>query len=439
MLFRTSLLMLALLSTSNTHGAAASKYDIVELPSVCATNSLSNCGSFSYAYAINNSGVVVGHSQGPMIPDPADTTKEIRAFEAHAVRFQDGLLTDLGHLGKNESYAFAVNDAGDIAGVSRTVVGIEPDNNDEDSDPQEILQLRGYVIPFGGVMTDLGTPSVNVTAINTAAMGDSGVIVGYATAQVLPGEDAHYARGFIWSPITSQMTLIPALEQNTASYLRAVSSSAGRAVGFSVKGGAILAISVELDNPGVLTEIGTLGGTTSEANAIDDLGRVVGRSTTVNNQSIEGFIYDPLQNPAMRSIGQLAEGLRFSQANDINLHGDVVGTAITKGSPSQYHAVIYASAESDAVMIDLNNRIDCADDPSARWVLTEAVAINNSGQIIGYGSLGSTVRSFLLTPSTDTNPPVACKSVEPEFENQSGGGAFFCIFPLLFLMRRKER
>ena len=44
--------------------------------------------------------------------------------------------------------------------------------------------------------------------------------------------------------------------------------------------------------------------------------------------------------------------------------------------------------------IDLNNLID----PNSGWALAEATAINETGQIVGNGFVGSQYRSFLLTP-----------------------------------------
>ena len=49
------------------------------------------------------------------------------------------------------------------------------------------------------------------------------------------------------------------------------------------------------------------------------------------------------------------------------------------GINDSYHAYVYTNGD----MTDLNSLID----PNSGWVLEDAVAINNSGQIAGYGSL----------------------------------------------------
>jgi hypothetical protein len=54
------------------------------------------------------------------------------------------------------------------------------------------------------------------------------------------------------------------------------------------------------------------------------------------------------------------------------------------------HAFLY----SGGVMTDLNTLID----PTSGWVLQTAQAINDSGQITGYGIIGGQTHAFLLTP-----------------------------------------
>jgi probable HAF family extracellular repeat protein len=51
-------------------------------------------------------------------------------------------------------------------------------------------------------------------------------------------------------------------------------------------------------------------------------------------------------------------------------------------------------------MTDLNTLIH----PALGWTLTTANAINDSGQIVGYGNNGSTTRAYLLTPVDEMTP-----------------------------------
>jgi probable HAF family extracellular repeat protein len=59
----------------------------------------------SYAWAINNLGQIAGYS---------DTVRG----ETHAVLWESGTMTDLGTLGGKSSFAYAINNRGQIAGAS---------------------------------------------------------------------------------------------------------------------------------------------------------------------------------------------------------------------------------------------------------------------------------------------------------------------------------
>jgi probable HAF family extracellular repeat protein len=68
-------------------------------------------GSRSYAYGINNHGQVVGSS------DDA-------AGQTHAFLWANGVITDLGDLGGEYSIAYGINDLGQVVGVSDLANGI---------------------------------------------------------------------------------------------------------------------------------------------------------------------------------------------------------------------------------------------------------------------------------------------------------------------------
>lgn len=127
---------------------------------------------------------------------------------------------------------------------------------------------------------------------------------------------------------------------------------------------------------GPLIDLGTLGGNTAEANAINQLGHIVGSSRDASGND-HAVIWKPgifsLQNPG--SFG--------AEAYDINDFDIVVGES------SGGRAFVW----NDGVMKDLNTLCDT----SGGWVIQNAIAINNLGQIVGTGSLNGQQRGFLLT------------------------------------------
>jgi probable HAF family extracellular repeat protein len=146
---------------------------------------------------------------------------------------------------------------------------------------------------------------------------------------------------------------------------------------------------------GTMTNLGTLppaSGAYSRANGIGDTGVVVGTSSSSTGQ--RGFVWTPsTPNDTTGSMSVLGPTgtLVTSQAMAINASGEIVGVA---DGPGPGFVAFRRSASGG--LVDLNTLLEPVS--GAGWILTGAVAINDHGQIAGYGTLNGVDRGFLLTP-----------------------------------------
>jgi probable HAF family extracellular repeat protein len=140
---------------------------------------------------------------------------------------------------------------------------------------------------------------------------------------------------------------------------------------------------------GIPLDLGTLGGRQSAAGAINSLGVIVGTSGTLGGRS-HAFVWD---SGSMVDLGTLSGGL-WSRANGINNARWVVGAAGTDPD-GPYAGVPHAVAwRPNGSIEDLNDV-----DDSSTWTLLEAMALNESGLIVGSGiAPDGSHHAFLLRP-----------------------------------------
>ncbi|MEH2088630.1 DUF3466 family protein [Nostoc sp.] len=147
---------------------------------------------------------------------------------------------------------------------------------------------------------------------------------------------------------------------------------------------------------GQTTNLGTLPGDSySQANDVNDSGQVVGSSGLTGINDSRAFLYS--SSTGFQNLGRLSPTDLFSIGLGINNLGQVVGFS---GTNNNFYAAVgnglRAFLYSDKTLYDLNNLI--APSSEGGFTLTAASAINNNGQIVGRGAINGELHAFLLTP-----------------------------------------
>jgi probable HAF family extracellular repeat protein len=293
-------------------------------------------GKASYAYAINDRGQVVGES-------------ETASGVMHAFLWQSGEMTDLGALGGSWSYAYAINGRGQVVGESDTAPG------------------AGYGHAFlwqKGKMTDLGTLGGDGWT-RARAINDRGQVVGESETA------SGVMHAFLWQD--GKMTDVGSprgWSDDTESSATAINGK-GQIVGWGDGGG--LEIRAFLWQQGQVVDLRGLPGPSGlvdcptdcayyTAGAINERGQVIGTDWDQGR----GFLWE---NGRVRDLGTLGGHRYVDRVSAINERGQVVGWSFT--ATARQHAFLWQEGR----MIDLG---------TPRTKRSFAVAINERGQVVGW-------------------------------------------------------
>jgi probable HAF family extracellular repeat protein len=297
-------------------------------------------------------------------------------------------LIDLGTLGGSASAGLAINNSGHVTGwatkagggqyaflydgAMHDLLGTSPSAGQGINDSGLITGWALFFVTnhytqhaflFDGAVHDLGTLGGGESAGN--AINAAGQITGWAQT----ADNLQYA--FRYDGTMHNLNTTP---QSGGWSINDVGQITGH--GNLPSGGFLY--------NGTLHDIGTLGGTSSEGRAINATGVITGYSLTDNNAASHVFLYDGIMHDLGTLGGPSAIGL------GINNSGQIVGHSKILASGDD-HAFIYDSING---MVDLNSLID----PMSGWILNQATAINESGQITGSGMIDGEMHAFVLTP-----------------------------------------
>lgn len=302
-------------------------------------------GSFSTAYGINASGHIAGQAR-------------TRTGLLHPFTYRGGVRTDLEGPSAASGGARAINEAGHVAGTWEAASGTA----------HAVMYHRGRRIDLG----TLGGPGSQALDINRW-----GQVVGQADAVDGP-------RAFLFqNGKMAELALPSHVGLSSANSI----NNAGQIVGWW----SPRTETPEIDHPsryaflythGQMRNLGTLGGSFSDAYGINAAGWVAGEAATDRGVA-HAFLYRGVR---MRDLGTL--GGASSCARAINGSGQIVGHSLTRAGVS--HAFLYEREK----MTDLNRLIP----RSLGWVLVAAYDINDGGQIVGAGIWRGRRRAFLLSP-----------------------------------------
>jgi probable HAF family extracellular repeat protein len=297
----------------------------------------------SNATGINNNGQIVGYAS---TGEYTDSGLDIE----HAVLWSNGTMTDLGVIGGSSaslsSYAYGINDNGQVVGTAQVTggttsnaflysggsmqdLGFTGSANGINSTGQitgsNTTTNHGFVRDSNGTVTDIGTLSTYAGArSHGSAINSTGQVAAYDA--IGSGQGAT-AAGWIWTNGTRQAT-------------------------------------------------GALGGSNSTIYGINNAGQAVGTAETQFATYTHAFLYSNGQRIDLGTLGD------SSQAEAINNLGQVVGMSDGVFSDGlTTHAVLWTiNADGSVTMTDLNDLIE-----GQGWYLGEATGINDKGQIVGWG------------------------------------------------------
>jgi probable HAF family extracellular repeat protein len=351
------------------HNLKHHHYKLIDLGTFGGPQSFVNVPNVGIAPVLNNSGTVVGYAD-TSVPDPHPKICFQDCFVAHAFRSKGTGKSDLGSLRDEvptSSQPNWISESGLIAGVS--------ENGEIDPLVPGLPEFRAVLWGEHGIVT-LGTLEGGYESVANAVNND-GQVVGLSTNTIPDANSMFFGfgfqtRAFSWKDGVMQDlgtlggTDAQALIVNEGgqvageSYLNSDPSPACASDGLPLSSGVFL-----WEN-GVMTNLGSFGGTCTLLGDLNNRGQIVGFSYLPGDQNDHAFLWE---NGTMKDLGNTFGG-PDSVALAINEAGHAVGWGQAAGNKFVQHASLW----KNGVQTDLGpSGTDCA----------FAVSINSKDQIVG--------------------------------------------------------
>ncbi len=307
-----------------------------------------------------------------LLPACASLQPTASPHELHPTGAQLLETIDLGTLGGDRSFAWLVNDRGQVAGTSVNAAGegrgflITPIDGDGDGRPDTWFQDADSD-GANDLMEDLGLGPSDIPGMfgipELRDLNNKGQLIGR-----LVFTDGHQ-ESYFWD--AGKIEFIEVFGEDTAAWdLNANGTVVG---GADTPFGGRLAFTWK---EGIATVLEDLGGNDSFANATNDLGLIVGTSHPLHSD-FQAVTWSGTTIDRLPSMGEKAGG-----AVDVNNRGNVTGSVLFPGGSSR--AVVW----KDSTVIDLGtlggNR-------------SYAKGINEAGQVFGESEIrpgGGIVHAF---------------------------------------------
>ena len=359
----------------------------------------------SDANSINESGDIQGVSENGLL-DPLLGFNQVRA-----VVWKNGQIKDLGTLGGNDSWSFGINNKGQVVGMA---LNDTPDPFSMFGfiilGSSNGTQTRAFLWDEHRRMQDIGTLGGNDAW--AWAINERGQILGWSYTNSTPNASTgfpildpfFYDKGKMQDIGTlGGVVGFPIAFNNRGQAIGGSSTAANPAACW-----VAFRQSVEFYYPGcdpylwdngklIDLSTSTIGASAATADAINDSGEIVG-AATFPTQPYDAYLWN---HGVATDLGHVS-GDCFSEGFALNLGGQVVGNSfLCSGDPS--HAFLWEAGS----IADLNSLI--SNDSSLQLVFANAV--NERGEIAGVGvplgyspaDIFNVGHAFLLVPCDENH------------------------------------